>query len=171
MGAGKTYLGYQLRNRLHIPFIEGDLIRNWAQLRYTREQKPFLYRSTVSAWKEFGERNDENIIKGLLAVRDTMSEFVMEELCLYHEHVIIDGAFLDPMKLKEKGKMFLIVQNDKSLHEKNTFEGKGRERNEKTIQEFVVARLIQEYLIEEAQKIQIPISDSKHFTSLSNSVL
>src|SRR5260221_10200244 len=98
-GAGKTYFSKSLAKELSIPVFEADKIKDKLRKTKSKEKFPFLYLGTCLAYKSFGELNEENVIRGLLAVRETLNLAVIDEL-QSHKYIIIEGAFLDPNTLK-----------------------------------------------------------------------
>lgn len=156
-GAGKTHVSLVLQKRLKTSLFEADSIRDVVQKDTTKEKDPLLFLGTAQAYKHFGGVNPENCVKGLLAVREAMAGFVGKEIQNKNK-TIIEGAFLDPNKLIRHGKMLLIVTTDESGHKKHFFEH--RPENQDNIDEFRSARMVQDYLIEEARNLDITIIEN-----------
>ena len=110
---------------------------------------PFIYLGTTEAYKHFGAPNKENILKGLHAVRKSMSPYINEEISKFEDNLIMESAFLDPEKLRFIGKLVLIITLNENRHSAQYFQH--REQNENNFEAFRAARIIQDYLIEEAE--------------------
>ena len=65
-GAGKTFYSKMLGKKLMIPVFEADKLK----------RKPLPKLTTCLAYKTFGKQTAENVIKGLMLVRDTYREVV-----------------------------------------------------------------------------------------------
>jgi 2-phosphoglycerate kinase len=156
-GAGKTYGSGILKNKLGFSLLEADILRAEAQKDKTPDKDPFLFVGTCQAYKYFGKINRENCIKGLVAVREAMGPIV-EDRMRGSVDLIVDGAFLDPNELKDYGKMILITAVDEEKHRRDYFQNRPHEQDK--IDEFNSARLVQEYLIKEAQDLNIKIIDN-----------
>src|SRR6266704_3286746 len=88
-GSGKTYFSQKLKKLLNIPLLEGDKIKDKLRRIKTRKEAPFLFLPTCKAYKEFGELNQENAIKGLLDVRNELNQAVINEI-KDHSSLIIE---------------------------------------------------------------------------------
>lgn len=154
-GVGKTHYSKILRKKLGLSIIEADKIKRKARENKPRKESPFLYLGTCLAYKQFGELNEENVIKGLMAVRNALMEAVETEIKT-NEDTIIEGAFLDPNSLNKFGKVILLTTSDEQKHKKQflkhrekLFDFKGNE--------FKAARILQEYSVNEAKNLGIEI--------------
>ncbi len=78
-GTGKTTFSRLLQQKLGYPLIEADELRSIAQKDHTQDKQPFLYLSTTDAYKNFGQMNETNIMKGLQAVREALDPYVQEK--------------------------------------------------------------------------------------------
>lgn len=154
-GTGKTYFSKKLGKKLGYPIIEGDQIKARERKGKTKEESPFLFLGTCLAYQKFGELNQKNVVKGLLAVRDVLRSAIEREIKL-HEDLILECAFLDPNTLIKLGKPMLLVVLNEEKHKKQFLS-----HREKILDfqnnEFKAARLVQEYLIAEAKELGIEI--------------
>jgi 2-phosphoglycerate kinase len=158
-GAGKTTHSIEIKKQLGFPLVEADYLREMiAQKEKTIEEDPFVYVGTKEAYRYFGDLNEENVIKGLKAARLSMSPYVMNEISKYTNNLILEGAFLDPEKLSNLGKLMLVVTLDESKHRDQYFHH--REKNDKHIESFTAARIIQSYLIKEAGKFNAEVIEN-----------
>lgn len=150
-GAGKTYYSKVLGNKLNLPVFEADKIK--------KSFSKFETLKTCLAYKKFGALTLENVIKGLLLVRDTYRTVVEKEI-LKGSDFIMEGAFLDPNFLIEFGKPILLVTSDENKHLSQFLK-----HREKLLDfhknEFRAARMIQNYLISEAEKLGIEIIENE----------
>lgn len=143
---------------LKLPLFEADTLKDGLRKLTTKEESPFLFLGTCQAYRYFGELNDENVIKGLKAVRQALANILTEEVKKYDE-AVIEGAFLDPNLLKDNGKMILIVTTNEKQHKGQFFEH--RDKNEANLEEFRATRIIQNFLTQEAKEIGIEILENK----------
>jgi len=154
-GTGKTYISRKLGKHYNLQIIEGDKLKKLALQNIPKSQNPFLYLGTCQAWKEFGELSENNAIKGLLAVRQAYTDFIKQHLNK-KGNFIFEAAFLDPNNVGNENFRSLLVATDKSQHRRQFYH-----HREKLLDfrgnEFKAARLIQEYLIAEAKKLNLSI--------------
>lgn len=144
-GVGKTYFSKKLREKTELPHIELDSIKE--------QNQP----GTCQAYARFGELNEENAVRGLKFVRDLYRNKIKEVIDI-KQGGIFDAAFIDPNSVKSLGAVILIIALDEKLHREHFFVN--RENTLDTIHEFQVARLVQEYLIQEAKDLGIKIVES-----------
>ena len=153
-GAGKTTFSIELEKKLGYPLVEGDYLREVvAQKEKTETEDPFVYVGTKEAFRKFGPLTEENVIKGLKAVRNSMASYVEKEIAKHPDTLILEAAFLDPLKINKFGKLILVVTSDEERHRKQYFEH--RPQNENHIETFKAARMIQDYLQKEAKGFAI----------------
>lgn len=147
-GAGKTYYSKVLGKELNIPVFEADKLK----------RKPLPKLSACLAYKEFGDLSSENAIKGLLLVRDTYREVVKQEISK-HNDLIMEGAFLDPNSLLNFGKPVLLICSNETKHK-----GQFLKHREKLLDfggfEFKAARILQKFMVNEAEKIGVQIVEN-----------
>lgn len=158
-GAGKTSTSRLLHNKTGIELYEGDYLR---EVKLPKEvgdsEDPFLYIGTKQAWRLFGELNKENVIKGLQAVRKSMQPYVKKELTA-RPNLIFEAAFLDPT-VQPNGKLYLVVTLDEDTHREHFYRYRKffpQYGSAQLKEGFKASRLIQDYLIKEAQKLKVTI--------------
>lgn len=160
-GSGKTYLSRQLGNRLNVPVIEGDKLKDKARAGKKKQDDPFLFLGTCQAWKQFGVFSKDNVIKGLLAVREALVAVVQDEAAKTGCY-ILEAGFLDPNVLRSQGRLILFTTQDEKHHRRQFFS-----HREKLLDisgnEFKAARIIQDYLIEEAERLNVEVLDNDGF--------
>lgn len=167
-GAGKTSFSIALQKKLDYPLVEADYLREVvAQKEKTREEDLFVYVGTKEAFRHFGPLNEENVIKGLGAVRASMNLYVEKEIARYSGDLILEGAFLDPEKISGVGRMILVVTSDEDKHRSQYFAH--REKTEENKETFKTSRMIQDYLIQEAPKYKVTIIENS--TNIENLVV
>jgi 2-phosphoglycerate kinase len=157
-GSGKTTFSLDLKDKMNYPLVEGDTLRVLAQKDKTREEDPFAYMGTSGAFRKFGDLTEENVIKGLKAVRRNMVPYIQEEIEKYPDILILECAFLDPEQVMSKGKIILLTKKDEESHRKQFFAH--RKENEKSLEHFKAARIIQDFLIEEAKNYPVEIVEN-----------
>ncbi|MDP1743154.1 MAG: hypothetical protein Q8L51_00005, partial [Candidatus Amesbacteria bacterium] len=88
-------------------------------------------------------------------VRDTYRDIVEQEITK-HDDLIMEGAFLDPNSLIKFGKPMLLIISDEDKHKRQFLK-----HREKLLDihnnEFKTARIIQDFLINEAKGLGIEI--------------
>jgi 2-phosphoglycerate kinase len=158
-GAGKTTLSIALKKELHYLLIEGDYLREaMAQKEKTITEDPFVYLGTSEAWRKFGPLTEENVIKGLWAVRKSMAPYVEREISKYSDDFILEAAFLDPYLVEIKGQLMLVVTSDAKEHERQYFEHRDRDENHK--ETFQAVRMIQDYLLKEVISYSVRVIEN-----------
>lgn len=150
-GVGKTHYSKILGKELGLIVSEADKVKRKARKNKSKAKHPFLYLGTCLAYKQFGDLSEENVIKGLLAVRRALNEAVDEEV-KENDNLIMEGAFLDPQSIKIFGRTVLLVIRDEQKHKKQFLH-----HREKLFDfngnEFKAGRMIQDYLISEATRL------------------
>jgi 2-phosphoglycerate kinase len=157
-GSGKTTFSLDLKEKMNCPLVEADALRVLAQKDKTREEDPFAYMGTTGAFRKFGDLTEENVIQGLKAVRKNMVPYIQQEIEKYSNELILECAFLDPEQVIGKGKIILLTKQDEEAHRKQFFAH--REENEKSLEHFKAARIIQDYLVEESKKYNVEIVEN-----------
>ena len=157
-GSGKTTFSLDLKEKMNYPLVEGDTLRTVSQKGKTREEAPFAYMGTSGAFRKFGDFIEENVIKGLRAVRENMIPYIQEEIKKYPNELIFECAFLDPEQVIGKGKIILLTKQDEEGHRKQFFAH--REENEKGLEHFKASRIIQDFLIKEAENYPVEIIEN-----------
>ena len=157
-GSGKTTFSLDLKEKTGYPLVEGDILRTLAQQGKTKEEEPFAYMGISAAFRKFGDLTQENVIKGLKAVRKNMAQYIQEEIEKYPNELILECAFLDPQQVADKGKIILLTKSDEESHRKQFFTH--REVNEKSLEHFRAARIIQDFFIKEAGNYNVEIIEN-----------
>ena len=156
-GSGKTTLARRLTKKFGVPHIEADAFRKIAQKGKTVPKAPFHFLSTTEAYQAIGERSDKNIIAGLLGVRRALSPTIIKQIKKQKMGFVLEAAFLDPRRLLKFGNVLLLAPSVRD-HKKQFFIHRKADPFHKA--QFRNARVIQKYLVAEAQKLNIPISRS-----------
>jgi 2-phosphoglycerate kinase len=157
-GSGKTTFSLYVKEKTDYPLVEGDTLRVFAQKNKTREEEPFAYMGTSGAFRKFGDLTEENVINGLKAVRQNMVPYIQQEIEKYPNKLILECAFLDPRQVVGKGKIILLTKMDEDSHRKQFFAH--RDVNEKGLEHFKAARIIQDFLLEEAKNYSVEIVEN-----------
>jgi len=157
-GSGKTTLAKALSSALNIEYFEADLIRRDAQKEKTLENEPFFFLPTTEAYKGIGERTQRNVIDGMLNVRLAFKDSIDKYLFTHSRDIIIESAFLDPGNLKNKGIVILLTISAETKHKKQFLVHRTIESFSNG--QFENARMIQNYFISEASRLNIPIIDN-----------
>jgi 2-phosphoglycerate kinase len=157
-GTGKTTYSEYLKKQSGLNLVEGDTLRKLSQKGKTKEEEPFAFMGISGAFRKFGDLTEENVLKGLKAVRNNMVPYINDEIEKYPNGLIFECAFLDPQQVIDKGRIILLTKTDEGNHRKQFFNN--REENEKSLEHFKASRIIQDYLIEEAKKIPVEIVEN-----------
>lgn len=168
-GVGKTYFSKHLGKKLEVNVIEGDLLKRKARKHTTETINPFLLSSTCRAYEKFGELNYENAVKGLKAVRSALQQVVSETVSS-RSNFVLEAAFLDPQLLRDLGTILLLTTKDEKLH-KNYFLHHREKLLDFAGNEFKAARFIQNFLIEEAKKLNIQTIENGNLEGFVSSFL
>lgn len=159
-GVGKSTIASGIAERNNYIYLELDFLRPKAQEIVARDEEPFVYEYSTEAWKKFGELNKNNAVKGFLAVREAFSKYIDSELSFRGANYVAEAVYIDPSKfLKQDTKVNLVITSNEELHYSHFFLHREHSNEEDT--QFKAARYIQEYLIEEAEKLDIEIIDNK----------
>lgn len=158
-GSGKTHVAKLLGARFNIKVLEGDIIRKKANKNKPLREFPFLHLGTCQAYKQFGDLTPENARKGLFAVRKALQFAVEREVKRRNGSFVLEAAFLDPKTLASLGKIILLTTMDEARH-KRQFLHHREKLLDITDGEFRAARINQKYLVDEANKLGIPIIDN-----------
>jgi 2-phosphoglycerate kinase len=156
-GVGKTHASHLLAKRLKLPLLEADTLWKVAQRGKSPATHPFLFAHTCKAYQLIGPKKKINIIKGLREVRKAMGSHILRAIKKYPADLVAEASFLDPHVLSKLGTMILVVARDKARHEKQFFAHRDKKRN---ATEFLVARTIQRFLIDEARKNNIQLVET-----------
>lgn len=152
-GVGKSTSSREITRRLNLPKYELDLIKISAQKSTTKDKDPFVYLGTCQAWQAFGRKNIDNAKSGLNAVRQSVIKYIRE---LYTQNEgVFEGAFIDPFDTQKLGQTILIIVQSELVHRSQFF--KDREVTQSTLDEFEIARMLQEYLKREALNLGVRI--------------
>lgn len=154
-GSGKTTLARRLAKKFGVKHIEADGLRKIAQKGKTLSKSPFHFLSTTEAHQAIGKPTKENIIAGLLRVRRALYPTIVAQIKKQKKGFVLEAAFLDPRRLPKYGDVLLLAPSVKD-HQKHFFVH--RKKNVLSKKQFRNARVIQQYLIAEAQQLDIPIS-------------
>ena len=159
-GVGKSTIARQLASKYNYLYIELDNIRSKAQKRALIDEEPFIYEYSTEAWKKFGELNQDTAVKGFLAVRAAFQKYISEELNQHGPGYIAEVVYIDPniMVEDEDTITMLVVTKDEKFHYSHFF--LHRDHSQEEDNQFKAARYIQDYLVEEANKLGINILEN-----------
>jgi 2-phosphoglycerate kinase len=147
-GTGKTKYSKILGRQTGFSIVEADQIK----------KKLGIHIGTCQAFKQFGDFNRENVIKGLIFVRKALCSTVLKEVTK-RDAIILEGAFLNPQQLLPLGRVLLLTTTDEYEHKKQF-----RHHLEYLFDihetTFKAARIIQEYFCDEAKKLRVETIDS-----------
>jgi len=139
-------------------------VRPIAQAKVNIYQEPFLYEYTTKAWRKFGPLNYKNVVKGLVGIRQAFKPFIEQELARYNGNVIAEAVFVEP-----SASAILITNSDEELHYNNFFVH--RKHNKDADLQFQAARLMQDFLVQEAKEKGLTIVENNGAIEDSTTVI
>jgi 2-phosphoglycerate kinase len=162
-GIGKSTVGLELAYQLGIKqIVDVDVIREVLRGQFSPDEKPYLHKSSCSAWKVTGEETKENIIASFLKYCEALKpsiERILNRADVLGKDMILEGVHLVPSmyaKYLEDNRTdhFLIYGEECEAH-KNNFYSRESEFNGRSVQRFLNQfdnmRLINDYLQEDAR--------------------
>ena len=166
---GKSFIAHDLSSK----FLEYDTVATDNLLAIARDldkSDPYLQQSSYLAWKVLGDNSSENIIEGFNKYRDKLQPFIRIILDrAYNQRVdmILEGIHISPEVFQEYGSLLdarpiLITIPDRTIHWARIKE-KCKDRPtllERITPHFDTARKLQDYLIEEAKRCNVPIIEN-----------
>lgn len=157
-GVGKTTYSLKVKEETGLPLIEGDYLREIvAQKEKTESEDPFAYVGTKEAFRKFGKFSEENVLRGLQAVRKSMNPYIIKEIAKFPKGVILEASFIDPHTFKDSQDLILVIASDEQRHRFQFFQH--RDESQTNIEGFQAARIIQDYLLQESKSLPVKIID------------
>jgi len=157
-GSGKTSAAKELSKELGLPHLEADEIRKAGKKGKSPKTDPFFFLTTAEAYQALGPRTPENIIKGMLEVRNAYRDLILKEIATYAKGCIVEAAFLDPASLKTLGPIALIAVPSEERHRLLFFAN--RTEHPLNHGQLENTRILQNYLIEEATRLNISVIEN-----------
>jgi len=152
-GTGKSSIARLCAAKLEIPFYEFDLLRSKLPL---EAKDPYLRMPSTLAWQLIGPLGKETAVKGFMRVRRALRPIVTRKLSDLTSDFVAEAAFVDP-SIDQRG-VALIILSSKEQHYSQFFVH--RTSSPEADQQFKAARFIQDSLIDEAERLRIPIIDN-----------
>ncbi len=168
---GKSFIAHGLSSK----FWDCDTVATDNLLAIARsldKTDPYLEQSSYLAWKVLGKNSPENVIEGFKRYRDRLQPFIriiLDRAYKQRVDIILEGIHISPEVFQEYGdlldaKPFLITISDKKIHWER-LEEKCKDRPallKRITPHFEIARSLQDYLVEEANKCHVPIIDNSN---------
>ncbi len=178
-GTGKSTIAVELAHRLGITrVISTDSVREVMRIMFSPELMPTIHRSSFDAWKSFDLPKgvqDDIVIAAFMeqALRVSAGIYALMDRALNEKiSTIIDGVHLVPGFLKrdygDKALVFrmVITTEDENIH-RERFHLRGQQAStrgaEKYLDNFDSIRKIQDFVVEQAHKHNVPVFESKNF--------
>lgn len=178
-GTGKSTIAVELAHRLGITrVISTDSVREVMRIMFSPELMPTIHRSSFDAWKSFDLPKgvqDDIVIAAFMeqALRVSAGIYALMDRALNEKiSTIIDGVHLVPGFLKrdygEKALVckMVITTEDGDIH-RERFHIRGQKAStrgaEKYLDNFDSIRKIQDFLVSQAHKHNVPVFESKNF--------
>ena len=159
-GVGKSTIASQIASINHLLYIELDDVRPKALKIVSKSEEPFVYEYSTEAWRKFGMLNKTTAVEGFLAVRRAFQKYITEELNQHGVGFVAEAVYVDPNQVikDEETAVTLVVTRSEELHYSHFF--LHRKHNEEEDSQFKAARFIQDFLIEEANKLGVHILEN-----------
>jgi 2-phosphoglycerate kinase len=174
-GVGTSTIAFEIASRLGIPSVIGtDSIREVMRRSISKDLVPMLYESSYTAWKAIRTPLPENCniyITGferhiepvLIGVEGIIDRSLTEGLS-----VIIEGTHLVPGFISEKyitmpNIIFIVLTLSSEDHHKKRFSARAKISNrpmERYLKHFKIIRMINNYIVEQAKKNNIPVVEN-----------
>jgi 2-phosphoglycerate kinase len=178
-GTGKSTLAVELAHRLGITrVISTDSIREVMRIMFSPELMPTIHQSSFDAWKSYDlprSVKDDIVISAFMeqALRVSVGLYALMDRALNEKiSTIIDGVHIVPGFLKrdyaEKALVckVVITTEDEDVH-RERFLIRGQQAStrgaEKYLDNFDSIRRIQDFIVMQAHKYNVPVLDSKNF--------
>ena len=107
-------------------------------------------------WKGKIKKGKEAVL--ILKTMKNKVAMVRKEIEKYSDKLILEAAFLDPKELSKFGELILIVTTDETKHRTQYY--KHRDVVTYPEEKFLCARMIQEYLLEEAKNFTVKVVEN-----------
>ncbi len=120
----------------------------------------YVKETSSSSWKIFGKKNDENIIKGFNGNRNLIMDYIgtlIDRIPNEKLSIIFEGVHFNPEIISNHSNVkvipILLTLQDENIHRERIIEkAQGRkELEERLLDSIRTSRIIQDFLIKEAQ--------------------
>ncbi len=164
-GVGKTSISGYIARKLGVDIvISGDYLREFVRPLLSGDQKELIECSVYDAWKFYGEKNRDNIVKGYLEQTKILwpgMEKILERAMENGESLIIETLYFPPSMFQDLSRRglysaYLYIANadlhDSRLRERQEFThfNSPGERLANHLEEY---RIIMEYTVEEVKRM------------------
>ncbi|ENN95688.1 2-phosphoglycerate kinase [Methanocaldococcus villosus KIN24-T80] len=186
-GVGTSTIAFEIASRLGISSVIGtDSIREVMRKIISKDLVPTLYESSYTAWKvlrDFNEGDTKKLyIRGferhaesvLVGVEGVIDRAMVEGLNLIIEGVHLVPSLLKPKYLDNPYIIFIMLTvEDEDMHKMRFYaRSKISERpKERYLKHFKIIRLINDYLVDNAKKMGIPVINNVSISKTVESCL
>lgn len=179
-GVGKSSISGELARELNFNILlSGDYLREFFRA-YTK-QDDAINTSVYDAWKHFGDRNEENVLKGFLSQSEVMSQgiaSIIRRASDNGEFLVLETLYFVPSMLNAVMEgvipLYLYIKDEKnhanslnSRTEFTHFKSPGQRLSEK-LWEY---RIMMHYSIDECEKYSIPVFDMTDYSDARNHII
>jgi len=178
-GTGKSTLAVELAHRLGITrVISTDSVREVMRIMFSPELMPTIHKSSYDAWKSYDlprSVQEDVVISAFMeqALRVSVGLYALMDRALNEKiSTIIDGVHIVPGFVKRDYTesalvcTVVIMTEDKDVH-RERFLIRGQQAStrgaDKYLDNFDAIRRIQDFVVEQAHKHDVPVLDSKNF--------
>ncbi len=181
-GTGKSTIAVELAHRLGITrVISTDSVREVMRIMFSPELMPTIHKSSFDAWKAYDLPKgvqDDVVIAAFMeqAMRVSAGIYALMDRALNEKiSTIIDGVHIVPGCIKrdyaDKALVckMVITTEDEDIH-RERFYIRGQQAStrgaEKYLSNFESIRKIQDFIVEQAARHDVPVFDNKDFDQL-----
>lgn len=178
-GTGKSTLAMELAHRLGITrVISTDSVREVMRIMFSPELMPTIHKSSFNAWQAYDLPRDikEDIVISAFmeqALRISAGIYALMDRALNEKlSTIIDGVHIVPGFIKrEYGEKaivcrMVITTEDETIH-RERFKIRGQQASTRGAQKYLTnfdsIRKIQDFVVMQAHRQNVPVFDSKNF--------
>lgn len=179
-GVGKSSISGELARKLNFNILlSGDYLREF--YRAYIDGSNSLNTSVYEAWNKFGNKTEENVLKGFLAQSEVMStgiESIVRRASQNGEYLVLETLYFVPSMfinvMEGVIPLYLYFENEenhaKSLNSRTDythFKSPG-ERLSAKLWEY---RIMMQYSLEECRKLNIPVFDMTDYRSSKEKII
>ena len=183
-GMGKTSYAAHIAKEFGIGIVmSGDYLREFLKTGVQEgSDRDILRYSVYDAWQAFGEKTDENIIKGYLKQGEIVNrgmDALVHRAVVNGESVVIESLYFIPEQvkaLKEDGIVkFYIYMSDAEKHRQRLLERSKYTHplspGDRLVREIATYRKIMDYSTRVAMEIGIKVFDSKDYFKTRDEII
>lgn len=178
---GKSTISLHLAKKLNITqVVDTDVIREVLRSERLKKEYPYLFLSSCTAWEHKNKKTKKEIIKACIEyckILDKSVKRIIDRAYELGKDTIIEGVHILPSSLeryiKKKNFYIFLISCEKERHLRNIKKRK-QEFNKRCVKRFYkrfpVARMINEYLKDQAKKYKVNCIDNYSLKKTENKI-